>query len=212
MPKIITFCNTKGGVGKTTLAVNIAALASARYETLLIDADPQATASDFYRRRAEAGKGGFTILATRKEKDLLALPDRPFPLILIDVGGRDHSLLRASLVIADLAVLPFQPRSFDIWAATDMAKLVKTAAEFNPRLTAWAILNKADASGTDNEDASKILHAAEPIRVAPIRIGNRKSIAAAAGQGLAVSEASPLNRKAADELAAFFDWLMTLCP
>jgi hypothetical protein len=73
--------------------------------------------------------------------------------IVIDVGGRDTGSLRAALTVSDTILFPFQPRSVDLWAGTQIAALVAEAREVNDGLRACSFLNMADAQGHDNEEA-----------------------------------------------------------
>lgn len=60
--RVITVSNFKGGVGKTTTAVNLAALCARRgLRTLLVDLDPQASATDYFGLYAEAESGANVI-------------------------------------------------------------------------------------------------------------------------------------------------------
>jgi chromosome partitioning protein len=156
---IITVGNTKGGVGKTTLALNIAIVRAAeKRDVLLIDGDEQQTAITFTDLRSEKlGQTGYTAVSLqgkvlRAQVKLLA---PKYDDIIIDVGGRDTGSLRAALTVSDKVLIPVQPRSFDLWAVYQMAELVQEARELNPDLIANTILNVADAQGKDNEDAAE---------------------------------------------------------
>lgn len=205
--KIITVGSTKGGVGKTTLALNIAiARALAGRDVWLIDADRQGTASTALAIRGEAGK--WPAIATAQYTDggqlrtQLLHQRNKFQDIVIDAGGRDSTALRAALVLSDLVLVPFQPRSMDVWAVADIAALIEEARAMRDGLQALAILNMADTAGSDNEDAAAAL-ADYPAMVyldTPIR--RRKSIANAAGNGLSVLEQSPRDEKAIAEMQA----------
>ena len=99
-------------------------------------------------------------------------------------------------------LIPVQPRSFDIWAVDHMAELVKEAREINPPLRALALLNAADAQGTDNADAQEALREVPGIILLPLIIGRRKAFPNAASGGKAVTEHTPKDAKATQELHA----------
>lgn len=205
--KIITVGSTKGGVGKTTLALNIAiARAMAGRDVWLIDADRQGTASTALAIRGEASK--LPAIATAHYADggqlrtQLLHQRSKFQDIVIDAGGRDSTALRAALVLSDLVLVPFQPRSIDVWAVADIAALIEEARAMRDGLQAQAVLNMADTAGTDNEDAAAALADYPAISYLATPIRRRKSIANAAGNGMSVLEQMPRDEKAIAELNA----------
>lgn len=148
---IITIGNTKGGVGKTTLAVNLAiARALAGRDVWLIDGDRQGTAQTAISIRAEAGHAPGIACATYPDGPTLRTQVQQqaaeFDDVVIDAGGRDSTALRAALVLSDVLLVPFQPRSYDVWALSDIAALVDEARSVRDGLRAFAVLNCADST------------------------------------------------------------------
>jgi chromosome partitioning protein len=196
---IVTVGNTKGGVGKTTLALNIAiARALAGREVWLIDGDRQGTAQTAISIRAEAGHipDGSSLRAQVQQQS------GKFDDIIIDAGGRDSTALRAALVLTDILLVPFQPRSYDVWALNDIAALVDEARSVRDGLKVYAVLNCADPgeASSDNIDAAAAVADVPQFLYLNTPIRRRKIFANAAGQGLSVLEVSPKDKKASDEL------------
>lgn len=211
---IITVGNTKGGVGKTTLAVNLAiARAMAGREVWLIDGDRQGTAQTAISIRADAGHLPGIACATYPDGQTLRAQvlqqSSKFDDIIIDAGGRDSTALRAALVLSDVILVPFQPRSYDVWALNDIAALVDEARSVRDGLRAVAILNCADSgdTSTDNIDAADAVADVPQFEYLPTPIRRRKAFANAAGQGLSVLELKPVDKKAIDELNALISVL-----
>jgi chromosome partitioning protein len=207
----IVLAQTKGGVGKTTLAVNLAVERSrAGRDLLLVDADEQATATDFTALRTEhLGSPGYTAiqLAGAAVRTQVMQMQGKYQDIVIDAGGRDTSGLRAALTVADVAVVPFQPRSFDIWTLEKVAELIAEARSINPGLRAVAILNFADPQGADNAAAAEALNGTNAIRFLDAPVGRRKAFPNAAAEGLGVCELKRQDPKASAEMATLISAL-----
>jgi chromosome partitioning protein len=201
---ILTIGNVKGGVGKTTLAVNFAiARAASSRDVLLIDGDEQGTARTFTELRNElTGRTDYTAvalsgLALRSQVQKLA---PKYEDIIIDVGGRDTGSFRAALTVSERLLVPVQPRTFDVWALDQVASLLSEARAINERLRAMSALNMADPRGQDNEEAAGVLAGQEALVYLPAAIVRRKAFPSATAQGKAVTEYTPRDTKAVGEL------------
>ena len=204
----------KGGVGKTTLATSMVVMRSATgRDVLLVDADDQATATDFTALRnetlAEKGGAGYTSIqlhgAAVRSEVIKLVPK--YDDIVIDVGGRDTAGQRAALLVADIYVVPFLPGSFDVWTLDSVGTLVEEAQAFNDKLRAVCTINRADAKGSDNQDAAEIAGEIPGLIYINAPLGNRKAFRTAASQGLAVTELKPQDPKAVSELNELFKHL-----
>ena len=206
---ILTVGNVKGGVGKTTLAVNLViALTRAKRDVLLIDGDEQGTAMAFTElRTTQQGKAGYTAvaLAGAAIRTQVRQLSPKYDDIVIDVGGRDTGSLRSALIVSDLVLIPVQPRSFDLWGVDQTAALVKEARETNDHLRALTVLNAADPQGRDNDDAAAVLADVEGLDHAPFLIVRRKAFPNAAAAGLSVLEYD--DPKAKEEFNQLFNLL-----
>lgn len=207
---ILTVGNTKGGVGKTTLAVNLAvARAIMGRKVWLIDGDRQGTAATAMTIRAQSGRLPFIQCDQLHDGDdlhtQLMAHGSKFDDVVIDAGGRDSTALRAALVLSNAVLIPFAPRSLDVWALGDVCVLIDEAKTINPKLRALAFLNCADTSGSDNEDAVGALVDYPQLAYLPTPLRRRKSVANAVGQGLSVLELTPKDAKAIQELKKLTD-------
>lgn len=202
---ILVIGNIKGGVGKTTLAINLAiARVLAGRDVLLIDGDEQRTALTFTDLRTEqTGQAGYTAVSLQgaELRNQVRQLAPKYDDIIIDCGGRDTGSLRAALTVADTLLVPVQPRSFDLWAVEQLAELVKEARAVHD-FRAVMILNGADSTGRDNEEAAEVLRETTEIELLPTTIGRRKAFPNAAAHGRSILEQSPKDAKAIEELTA----------
>jgi chromosome partitioning protein len=204
----VTVGNTKGGVGKTTLAFQLAlARASTGRDVLLVDGDRQGSAQIAVAVRAETSRSpGLACVQYHDGAVLRAQVKRQaekYDDVVIDAGGRDSSALRAALVLSDILLVPFAPRTVDVWALSDIAGLVDEARAMRDGLRVLAVLNLADAGvSSDNTDALAALADFPQLIPVSVMVRRRKAFANAVGLGLAVDELTPRDAKACEELAA----------
>lgn len=212
---IVTVGNTKGGVGKTTLAVQLAlARALAGRDVLMVDGDRQGSAQTSIAVRAEAGRvPGLTCVQYPEGAVLRPQVMRQidkYDDVVIDAGGRDSTALRAALALTDILIVPFLPRSIDVWALADIAALVDEASAVRDGLRAYAVLNAADpGTSSDNTEAALALTDFPQLTLLDTPIRRRKAFANAVWLGLSVEELTPRDPKASEELAALVSILFS---
>jgi chromosome partitioning protein len=204
---ILCVANTKGGVGKTTIALQIAiSRARADRDILLVDGDRQGSAITATTLRAEAGRQpALACVHYPEDRTLRAQLQRQagkYDEVILDVGGRDSSTLRVALLMADTVVIPVQPRGLDVWALADTASLIDEARSLRDGLRAFVVLNLADPGvSADNADATAALAEYPSLTVLPTPLVRRKAFANAAARGISVDEMDTIDPKACAELA-----------
>jgi chromosome partitioning protein len=109
--------------------------------------------------------------------------------------------LRAALTVADAILVPFQPRSVDLWVGEQIAALVSEARCLNEPLRAYALLNIADPQGRDNDDAAAALGKLDGMLALPAVVVRRKAFPNALQ--------TPRDAKACGEILSVVDALYT---
>ena len=194
---IVVIASEKGGTGKTTVSTNLAVIrAQNAADVLLIDADSQRSAIDFATvRNLEGHHPELTCSSITGQgigSELRKLAPK-FDDIIVDVGGRDSSTLRSSLLVADVLVVPFIASQFDTWGLERMDSIVGDVLPLNERLRTIAFLNKVDTN-------PRIALAEEAINFAvelkhltflkAIMVGYRVAFRRSVADGMAVTELS----------------------
>ena len=212
---IITVGGIKGGSGKTTVATNLAVIRGQQgFDVLLVDADDQETASDFTILRNErnpsgAGYTSIKLTGPAVRTETLRLREK-YDDIIIDAGGRDTTSQRAALSVSDFLLVPFVPRSFDVWTLEKVDALVSEMQTVNMNLRAYTFLNRADSRGQDNEDAAEVLKNTGALTFIDTPLGTRKAFSNAAAEGLAVTELRPQDAKAKEEIMVLYWYLFDI--
>lgn len=146
---IFVVANRKGGVGKTTTAVNLTVALSTKGKVLLIDADDQKSAFTWFDYR-EANDFDCIYL----QGDLIAEVEKlkeKYDHIVIDVAGRDSVEFRSALLVADKLFIPTQTSQTDIDVLPYVADLVKTAKAMNEKLQPYIFINRASTNPQSTE-------------------------------------------------------------
>lgn len=202
---IITIGGIKGGCGKSLISTNLTVIRSRQgKKVLLVDGDEQGTSGDWTDHRTGLGIDTpwttIRLKANAVRTEVLKL-SKNYDDIIIDCGGRDTASLRAALTVSNIFLVPFQPKSFDIWTAAKVSQLVEEAKSINEKLITYAFINCAGSRGCDNQDAINILAKAEGLCLLPVTVGLRKAFSNATAEGLGVVELGT-DKKAIDEINA----------
>ena len=139
---VIALLNQKGGVGKTTLSIHIAAELATNARVLLIDADPQGSALDWSAQRTESAR--FSVVGFPKpvlHREIAALSNG-YDWVIIDGPPRVNELARSAIAASDLVLIPVQPSPFDVWAAKDIIDIVKEFSIPKPNLETRFLVNR----------------------------------------------------------------------
>lgn len=184
----IAFLNQKGGVGKTTLAINVAGtLAKQGAKVLFVDADPQGSALSWSELRQ--GDTLFSVVGMPRpvvHKELPALSEG-YDHVVIDSPPSVHAVSKSIIAAVDVIVIPIQPSPYDIWAAEDVLTLIKEAAVFNDSLKIAFAINRKIANTAIGRDVVDSL-AGYGVQVLAAQVAQRVLFAESAAQGKTVFE------------------------
>jgi len=144
MALILSFLNQKGGVGKSTLSINVAAcLSMLGQKVLLIDADKQATASTWKSLRPEAD-GIFELVSMAREnmaRDAIKLAGG-YDFTIIDGPPQAETISRSCIVASDLVVVPIEPGGASRWSSDLTVRQLKEAQELKPTLKCGFVVSR----------------------------------------------------------------------
>ena len=152
---LILIANENGWVGKTTIAVNLAAMCRlAGKDVLLVDTDRQESANTWAAMRHENEVKPSITCVSKTGKvgyDLVNLAGK-YDVVIVDAGGRDSLEMRQSLAICDTCIIPIKPAQFDVWSLSRMAGLIREVAERTERpVNAMAFINGASPNPSVRE-------------------------------------------------------------
>lgn len=145
---IIALVGNKGGAGKTTLAVNLAAGLARQQSVAMIDADPQGSALQW---RAIAGDASAPPVAAAEadlqRQAIKLLQD--YRCVVIDCPPSVHApQTGAVLGFGDLALIPVQPSPMDLWANVHIEQSIEDARKVNPSLQTFLVINQLEPRTT----------------------------------------------------------------
>ena len=196
---VIALVGNKGGAGKTTLSVNLAAGLARYAETAIVDADPQGSSVHWY---ANSTDERVTPVFQAESELIYQIEDlkNQYPYIIADCPPSVHApQTDAILKMADVALVPVQPSPVDLWATVHIEQAVTEAKQINPTLRALLVVNQMELRST----LSKLIRDALSeiaVPVATTAVRKRAVYKASALEGRTVFDMGKRGEEAAREL------------
>lgn len=225
--QVITIGNEKGGVGKSTIACNLAVVAAKEgKKVLLMDADVQGSSAAFRalreereeekREKGEKAQVEINAVSVHQptiHKDIAAFQN--FDLVIIDVGGRDTKILRSAIAAATngLFLIPVLPSQYDIWATYETLETLNQIRSSGLEISAAMIINRQLTQNTtiskDAKNALEELKDGNNVILLNTVLYGRVDYQKAVSEGLGVTEYAP-SGKAADEIRMMYKEIINL--
>ncbi|AXE37170.1 AAA family ATPase [Chromobacterium phragmitis] len=147
---IIAAANSKGGVGKSTTAFNLAVQCSQRHKTVLVDGDhKQRSCYKLNALREQHGRQPLDVRVAGGSDfgdTLLALSEQ-FEIVVADIAGYDSTELRQALLVGDRLLVPTQATQLDIQELPEMLDhIIYVEKEFRRRPQVNIMINRAETN------------------------------------------------------------------
>jgi len=191
---IIFIGGQKGGSGKSTIAVNIAAyLAKEGADVMIVDADRQASITDWEIERKAEQTDKPKLFCVQKYNDIddtLEDLDTRYQYVIVDCAGRDAPELRSALLVSDILLIPLRPSQMDLNTLPGLSKIIKEARRINKKLIVKAILSMGPTNprGKEIEESRDFLSEYPDITLLNTIISDRKVYRDSISMGLGVVE------------------------
>lgn len=207
---IILIGSQKGGCGKSTVTINIAAyLAKHNKDIVLVDADPQQSSANWVKDRDETDLPKVHCVQRYGDiKNTLKDLNSRYDYVIVDVAGHDSKELRTAMLVANYLVVPFRPSQFDLDTLPHLSEVIDQAKSFNEELKPFGLLTLAPT----NPSVSEVQQANEYLADFPLFtalssvIHDRKVYRDVTAEGKGVVESN--NPKANEEFESFMKELL----
>ena len=185
---IVSFLNQKGGVGKSTLSVNVAAFLATKKnrKVLLIDADTQGTATAWAALRDDSHFQVVSMARDNMARDALAMA-ADYQDVIIDGPPGAGKRTREAIIVSDVVLVPIEPSGASIWSSRDIVTQIQEAQTYKPAIKAAFVISRKLANTVLGRDVREMA-AANGFPLLQSEVVNRVGFAEALTLGKTVFE------------------------
>lgn len=204
---IITVAHQKGGVGKSTVATNLAV----EMGLPIVDLDSQHSCYLFsLLRKEEQGKSLQVFTPETPEEIKEILENITYDKIIIDSGGYDNDLNRFALLISDIVITPVSPSQIEVFGLLKFVEIVEETKKYNSSLKVHVLINNADPrSSGENRKLQQFIEENSDFELLKTKLYRRADYRRAYSEGLSVCEYNP-GGKACKEIRALITEISVL--
>jgi len=204
---IITVAHQKGGVGKSTIATNLAV----EMRLPIIDLDSQHSCYLFSLLRKEEQRKPLQVFTPETLEEIKKiLGNIASDKVIIDSGGYDNDLNRFALLISDIVITPVSPSQIEVFGLLKFAEIVEEAKKYNSSLKVHVLINNADPrSSGENRKLQQFIEENSDFELLKTKLHRRADYRRAYSEGLSVCEYNP-GGKACKEIRALITEISAL--
>jgi len=204
---IVTVAHQKGGVGKSTIATNLAV----EMQIPIIDLDSQHSCYLFSLLREEEQGKTLQVFTPETVEEIKQILENMDPnKVIIDSGGYDNDLNRFALLISDVVITPVSPSQIEVFGLLKFAEIVEEAKKHNPSLMIHVLINNADPRCTgENRKLRQFIEESGSFELLKTKLHRRADYRRAYSEGLSVCEFNP-EGKACKEIRSLIAEITTL--
>lgn len=146
--RVITISHQKGGVGKSTVALNLAVELSKEYNVAIIDLDHQRSITIFQSIRENKDLSDLNVLIAEDENSLMNIMNNFEGIVVIDSGGFDSDLNRIAMLGSDMIITPVSNSLIELYGLEKFKLIIEELREIQPDIVAHVLLNNISPSAT----------------------------------------------------------------
>jgi chromosome partitioning protein len=188
---IITISHQKGGVGKSTLAYNIALELARKHNVEVIDLDVQQTVTAYNQIRAEMGQTPLPVhvFTTAEELESYFESLDEETIVVIDSGGFDSSLNRFAILVSDFIITPVSSEFTEILGLQKYESILRELSEQSgSTIVTNVVLNKTNPNQKKFDEVNEFIRSSKHFSLMDSMMRRRVDFANSVAYGFSVRE------------------------